>query len=176
MPVQHPPGSLAASGLAVTLLLTGAIAGFFYAYSSSVMPGLDAIGPVEAIAAMQGINEAVRNPAFALSFFGTPVAGAATAAILLLRRRRAAAAVTALATATYVLGAMLPTAAVNVPMNQALAVVAVPADPAAAAALWADWSARWTWWNGLRTMASLISLLLVGLALFLSARDPARVS
>jgi uncharacterized membrane protein len=53
-------------------------------------------------------------------------------------------------------------------MNEALGHAAVPADPAEAGRLWAEYSARWTWWNTLRTLFSMASLLLVGLGLFLS--------
>ena len=52
---------LAGCLMALTLILTGAIVGFFYAYTSSVMRGLDAIPAAHAIVAMQGINATVRN-------------------------------------------------------------------------------------------------------------------
>ncbi|EFG2885686.1 hypothetical protein BO068_004877, partial [Escherichia coli] len=71
-PQRHSGAALAFAALA--LILCGAIAGFFYAYSSSVMRGLDATDPRAAIAAMQGINATVRNAFFAPAFFGTPVA------------------------------------------------------------------------------------------------------
>jgi len=68
--------------MVLTLILTGAIAGFFYAYTSSVMRGLDAIPAAHAIVAMQGINATVRNWVFAPAFFGTPVAAVVTGALL----------------------------------------------------------------------------------------------
>ena len=54
--------------LAATLAMT-LIAGFFYAYGSSVLVGLDALAPAEAVKAMQAINARVRNWMFAPSFF-----------------------------------------------------------------------------------------------------------
>jgi uncharacterized membrane protein len=56
--------------LVVALLATAIIAGFFYAYSVSVMPGLTASDPVSAINAMKAINAVVRTVEFAVSFFG----------------------------------------------------------------------------------------------------------
>jgi uncharacterized membrane protein len=53
-----------------------------------------------------------------------------------------------------------------VPMNEALNALTVPADPNEAARLWSDYSPRWTGWNTVRTAFSSISLLFVGLALF----------
>ena len=120
---------------AATLLLAGAIAGFFYAYSSSVMPGLDATQANHAIAAMQAINSKVRNTVFFVAFFGMPVAAFVTAALLFSVRQRIAATLFLIAGVTYLVGAFLPTVLVNVPMNDALAVAEVPADPKESAKL-----------------------------------------
>lgn len=162
---------------AATLLLTGTMAGFFFAYSSSVMLGLDAAGAGHAIPAMQAINLTVRNPVFFVAFFGTPVAALATAVLFLAARRPMAAALFLIAGLVYFLGALLPTALVNVPMNEALATAAVPTDPQAALKLWFDFSVPWTWWNTLRTAFSALSLLLVGAAIFASTGSrPARIT
>jgi uncharacterized membrane protein len=152
---------------AITLLLTGTMAGFFFAYSSSVMLGLDAAGATHAIPAMQAINLTVRNPVFFVAFFGTPVAALASAVVFLAARRPMAAALFLIAGLVYFLGALLPTALVNVPMNEALATVR--ADPLADLKIWSDFSVSWTWWNTLRTAFSALSLLLVGAAIFASA-------
>ncbi len=164
---------LAALAIAVTLLLTGAIAGFFYAYSVSAMPGLDLSAPVHAIPAMQGINVAVRNPVFFVSFFGTPVAALVAAGLCVLAGRWRAALFLAAAGGVYFAGAFLPTALVNVPMNRALA--QVTAETAREAAeIWSAYSPRWTAWNTLRTVFSLASLMLVGLAIHAWAREAVR--
>jgi uncharacterized membrane protein len=163
--------------LGATLLFAGAIAGFFYGYSVSVMRGLDAATPQQAIGAMQGINATIRNAWFAPAFFGTPILAAASGFLLFwLRQRRAATAMT-VAALVYVLGALIPTFAVNVPMNDALAMSPIPADLGEARALWSQYSIRWTGWNHLRTLSSFACLLLVGLALLLSTRgsQPLRV-
>ncbi|GLW98532.1 anthrone oxygenase family protein [Microtetraspora sp. NBRC 16547] len=162
--------ALTAVSAAVALLLTGAIAGLFYGYSVSVMPGLDGIAAEHAIPAMRRINEKILNPRFFASFLGTPVASAVTGGLLLALGEPAAAVLFFAAAATYVLGAFVPTAAVNVPMNQALAVATVPADPAEAARLWSEFSGRWTRWNTSRAVFCLISLLLAGLGLYVWAR------
>lgn len=156
---------------AITLLLTGTMAGFFFAYSSSVMLGLDAAGATHAIPAMQAINLTVRNPVFFVAFFGTPVAALASAVVFLAARRPMAAALFLIAGLVYFLGALLPTALVNVPMNEALATATVPANPQVALKLWSDFSVPWTWWNTLRTAFSALSLLLVGAAIFASANS-----
>lgn len=161
---------LAALACAVTLVLTGAIAGFFYAYSSTVMRGFDAIEPHHAIAAMQGINANVRNAVFAPAFFGTPVAAVVTGTLFLVLRWHSGAILMFLAAATYVLGAFLPTLLINVPMNEALALVSLPRDPENAALIWSSYSIRWTWWNSLRAAFSMVSLILVACAILFAGR------
>ena len=153
------------------------MAGFFFAYSSSVMLGLDSAGPGHAIPAMQAINLTVRNPVFFVAFFGTPAAALASAVVFLAARRPLAATLFLIAGLVYFLGALLPTALVNVPMNEALAIATVPADPRAALKLWSDFSVPWTWWNTLRTAFSALSLLLVGAAILAGADNrPARIT
>ena len=157
---------LASLTAALTLLLTGAIAGFFYAYSVSAMPGLDRIEPEHAIRAMQGINEAVRNPVFFVTFFLMPVASLLCCGLTAFLGRRSVAVCFGLAAAVYLFGAFLPTALVNVPMNEALAGARLPADAGELERLWSTYSARWTAWNTVRTLFGLLSLLLVGLGVF----------
>lgn len=168
--------TIAALGLSATaLLLAGAIAGFFYAYTSSVMRGLDAVAPEHAIVAMQGINATVRNMVFAPAFFGAPIAAVLAGTALLATGRRGAGLAMLAAATSYLLGAFLPTFAINVPMNEALASATVPDDVAEAAKLWRTYSLDWTWWNTLRTGFSLLCLALVGLGLFLAGRSTNRV-
>lgn len=123
------------------------MAGFFATFSVVVMPGLDLLPPATATAAMQAINAAVRTPLFALAFFGT--AALSALAILCLRRDTAA----ALAGAIYLLGVLLVTMAVNVPLNQSLA-ASPPLD-------WAAYTGEWTLWNHLRTVACLAGAVLI---------------
>jgi uncharacterized membrane protein len=151
-----------------TLVLCGLISGFFYAYSSSVMFGLDASDPQHAIAAMQGINREVRNWVFFPAFFLTPVVGLA-AGLLLFRQNQNRAGICLMAAALlYMVGGIAPTMLVNIPMNEALATGQIPED---AASYWKDYSAPWTRWNTLRTIFSTISLVMVGAGLFLYGRD-----
>lgn len=146
----------------MSLLLSGGIFGFFYAWVCSTMWGLDTADPAVAIAAMQAMNGSVRNAVFAPAFFGTPVAMLITA--LLARRfgsQRAAFAFGA-AAVLYFAGGLVLTMAINVPMNEALALIDIPQDPDVAAQIWQDYSAPWQFWNQARTWVSGAALMLVG--------------
>ena len=64
----------------------GVMAGFFFAFSFVVMPGLAAMEPLAALASMQAINLAVRNAVFALVFFGALILCIGVAIHALIRR------------------------------------------------------------------------------------------
>lgn len=142
--------------LLLGLLASALMAGFFYAYSVSVMRGLDATDPLAATLAMRNINALIRTPVFFFAFFGA-LAFPLAAAVLAPRRS-----VMLLALAgglAYGLGAFLVTVTVNVPMNDALAAATPTAE--SAAQLWRGYSPRWTLWNHARTVASIIALALL---------------
>ncbi|MBO6676077.1 MAG: DUF1772 domain-containing protein [Rhizobiales bacterium] len=145
------------------LILMGLIAGFFYAFSVCVMPGLDRIAPSAAIEAMQGINQAVQNPVFFVTFFLTPVSAAISALVLWRYGNTVAALWVVGGGLTYLLGALLLTALINVPMNNALASV----DPAVSNAetIWRAYSERWTFWNTARASASTVALLMIAIGM-----------
>lgn len=150
----------------LSLLLSGAIFGFFYAWVCSTMWGLDTLEPNVAIAAMNAMNISVRNGVFMPAFFGTPVVLIATSVVAFLAGQRKVAMLIGAAGLFYIFGAFIPTASVNVPMNIALEQYSPPIIAEEAAAIWAEYSPRWQFWNTLRTIASGITLLLVGLALY----------
>lgn len=156
----------------ISVLLSAAIFGFFYAWVCSTMWGLDATDPRVAIAAMQAMNGSVRNAVFAPAFFGTPVALGVTAFVLWRQGFATSAALFAASAALYLGLGLGLTLAVNVPMNEALATVAVPDNEAAARAIWAEYSPKWQFWNQFRTVASGLSLVLAVLGvLALSAQQ-----
>ncbi len=143
-------------------MMLGAIFGFFYTWSFSVMPGFAAADPATAAAAMQAVNATIRNIPFGLIFFGTPLVGALAAGVAAASGRRAAAGWLGAATLVYLAGCIAVTFRVNVPMNEAFALVDAGAADAAG---WAAYAGPWTAWNHLRTAASgtALALGLVGL-------------
>ncbi|MDT0266410.1 anthrone oxygenase family protein [Streptomyces sp. DSM 44915] len=160
---------LAALGALVTLTLAAVIAGTFFAFSVSVLPGLGTLGAEPAVAAMRGMNAKILNPLFLTPFVAVPVTAALTGVALLALGHRAAAVAFLAAALLYLLGAFLPTAVVNVPLNEALAGGAAD-GPERAAALWAEFAPRWTRANALRTVAAVGTVALTGLGLLLWPR------
>ncbi len=154
------------------LILSGAIFGFFYAWVCSTLWGLDAADPKVAIAAMQAMNASVRNAVFAPAFFGTPFVLLLTAVLAFRAGKRDASWPFAFAGLLYLGGGMFLTMLVNVPMNEALAVQAIPEDPAAAARIWMDYSPDWQFWNQTRTIVSGVTLCVTGYGLMRLGRKP----
>jgi uncharacterized membrane protein len=150
--------------LSLGLLASALAAGFFYAYSVSVMPGLTAAGdPLAAVRAMQGINAVIRTPVFAFTFFGAlafPLLAAVAATAAGLRAVAALALADAFA---YGLGVFVVTFTINVPMNDTLAAVQ-PTAAEQAGEVWRGYAGPWTAWNHLRTAASILSFALLSAA------------
>lgn len=149
----------------VGVLFAGAIFGFFYAWVCSAMPGLDAADPRVAIAAMQAVNEKVRNAVFFPAFFLTPIALLLPAFLAARHGARQSSVCFTLAAIVYFLGGLVLTLRVNVPMNEALGLLPVPESVDEARTLWNEYSTRWQVWNLARTVFSGLALMLAALGL-----------
>ena len=121
--------------------------------------------PRVAIEAMQAMNASVRSAVFFPAFFLTPVVLGLTAAAMRFNGRRSPAFWFAAAALVYLTSGLFLTLAVNVPMNEALAAIAVPKDVETAREIWQDYSGRWQFWNQARTIASGIALAFAGFGL-----------
>lgn len=150
---------------ALALLMTGTMTGILGAFSVSVMPALDRIPAEQAVAAMRSINRVILNPVFLLMFIGAPVAAAAAGLLGFPLGQGAAAWLFLAAAAVYLLGVIMPTAVVNVPLNNRLDAGEAQPSGEEAARMWAAHSPRWTRWNTGRTLLGAVSLLLIGLGL-----------
>jgi uncharacterized membrane protein len=153
--------------LLLALLATGLLAGFFYAYSSSVNQGLGDLDDAGYIAAMQSINDAVPNGVFVLSFVGSPLLLAlATAAHAGSDRLLPL----ALATGFVLLGGLLVTFTANVPLNDELARADLTAAPDVLARARDDYEDPWNAWNAVRAASCTAALACVGWALLAGPR------
>jgi uncharacterized membrane protein len=131
-------------------------AGFFLAFSTTVMAALGRRPASEGIAAMQTINVVVINPVFMTVLFGTALACLATMVGALADWDGSYGPYLLAGGALYLVGVIGVTMAANVPRNNALARID-PAD-AEAAAHWARYLSEWTAWNHVRTVAPLLAL------------------
>lgn len=147
--------SLVSLGLWGMAMASGVMAGVYFAFSSFVMRSLDQLPIPQGVAAMQSINRVILSSTFMPLFIGSSLLSAALAAGSLLRWGQPEAAPMLAGGLVYVLGMFACTAAFNVPLNEALDGL----DPtsAEAAAAWQDYLRRWTRFNHVRTVASLVT-------------------
>jgi uncharacterized membrane protein len=145
--------------LLLTATVLGLMAGVFFTYSNSVMPGLGKLSDEAFIKVMQSINREILNGLFFLCFFGVLVMlplstflsyGNAPRFYLLLA-----------ATVVYFVGAFGVSVFGNIPLNNALDQFDVLHATKEGFAEWrAQFEERWNTLNAVRTVASLIALVL----------------
>ncbi|MFF8264907.1 DUF1772 domain-containing protein [Streptomyces virginiae] len=112
---------LAGAVLIVSTVLVGLMAGLFFAFDVSVMPGLAAGDEQTYVTAMRAFNEAIDgNPLFGTVFLLALVA-AVLSAVLEFRGGRRAVALWVGAAAVAYLVVLLITFTVNIPLNNELA-------------------------------------------------------
>ena len=133
--------------LVIATIAAGLIAGLFYAYTVSVMPGLARTDDRTFVESMRGIDIAIQNGWFMLTFLGAPLL-AAVAGVLY---RRSGAPLWWIVAGFVCLVAMIViTGAVHVPMNNAL-----HAGGDSYADLRARFEVPWVRWNVVRMAVSI---------------------
>lgn len=147
----------------LTVLGSGLIAGVFFAFSASVMKALGRLPPAAGIAAMQSINIVIINPLFLGVFLGTAVACSVLAISSILQWQRPGSIYLLTGAAVYLIGSILVTMVFNVPLNNALASV----EPGTSESIdvWTNYLTDWTFWNHIRTAASLATAALLTIAI-----------
>lgn len=141
----------------VNLVLLGAVYGVFFAYSNSIVPGLNRIEQERAAEAMRGMNVAIMNPRFLTSFTAPVLTSAATGFLLLGLDESTAAYLFLAAAAVYLVGSLMVTGGINVPLNNALE---------AGTVTWAEFAPRWRRWNTVRTVTSMVAIVLCGIGMY----------
>lgn len=142
---------------------SGVVAGIFFAFSNFVMPALGRVAPASGIAAMQAINVTVINPGFMLAFMGTAVLCLGLALGSWLWLGEWSGKLLLLGSLIYLIACIGVTMALNVPLNDAIAVV--KPETIEAGELWQRYLVDWTFWNSVRTAASALAMVLFMLAL-----------
>ncbi|MEE8600731.1 DUF1772 domain-containing protein [Euzebya tangerina] len=145
----------------VAMVFSGMLAGFFFTYQISVLPGLELVDDATYVQTFQAVNETIRNAPFAAIFFGTgPVL---VAALVLVRDQgRRMVAVTAAALLCY-LAVLGITFAGNIPLNNTLAIV-TDLSPSGAAAARAAFEGPWNQLNLIRTVLAVAVPVLLAVA------------
>ncbi|MDH6223208.1 anthrone oxygenase family protein [Streptomyces sp. MJP52] len=138
--------------LVAATVTTGLVAGLFYGFSIAVMPGLARTGDRTLVDAMRRINAAILNGWFLLGYVGALLFDALALVLFALHEpSRAAVGPVAASTALY-LAAVVLTARVNIPLNDALEEAGPPDAPTGPAAARQDFERPWVRANHWRTL------------------------
>ncbi len=184
-PYQHAPAPAPAPArparrggpttwfLGSAMVCVGLMAGLFFAFTVSVMPGLAAGDDRTYVTAMQHINDKIENGLFGLVFTGALLFTAVAAVLLLVRRQRGAAVWAGAAVLCYLLVLAL-TMGVEIPLNNELA-AAGPADRIPdLAGVRHDFESVWVPVNDARTALCVLALVCLAPALHLHGRGTPR--
>lgn len=138
------------------------VAGVFLTFSDFVMRSLAATEPSGGIEAMQQINRKVFRTLFMVLLIGMAIVSPLMAAVTVLQGSGPATTWIIAAAVTYVVGTFGVTVVFNVPMNERLDRMAH--DSAVAAAYWHRYVPAWSFWNSIRTLASVASAVFMLMA------------
>jgi len=134
---------------------SGTIGGVFFAFSAFVMQALAELPPSQGIAAMQRINVVVLNPLFLGVFMGTALLAGTCAVASFFPWSAPRSPLLLAGGLLYLVGSFYVTRTFNVPKNRRLA--RLNAEQSEAAAYWPVYVREWSYWNHVRTAASLAS-------------------
>ena len=151
--------------LVVSTLLCCLVAGIVLTFACVAMPGIGRLNDRDFLQAFKAMDRVIQDnqPVFMLVWVGSVVALIATTVLGVMRLDGLGRILIVSATALYLVAVQLPTATVNIPLNNRLQ--SRELDTLSAAALHearTDFEPRWVRWNLIRTIvAVLVSTLLI---------------
>jgi uncharacterized membrane protein len=144
------------------IIATGLMAGLFYAWSVSVMPGLKTLPDREFILGMQSMNKAIQNPLFFLAFFGAAICLPISCILNFKQPPSNDYYLLLAATILYLAGIMGTTIFGNVPLNNMLDSFNLQqAPPEAISNMRLAFEAKWNYLNTIRSFSAIISFCLL---------------
>jgi uncharacterized membrane protein len=151
--------------LILATLLVSLVAGLLFAFAIVAMPGIRSLNDREFIRAFQVMDGVIQNnqPIFMLVWLGSVVALVTSAALGIGPLDGAGRLLIIFAVLAYLVGVQLPTATINIPLNNKLQTLDVDAmNETMQNAARKEFEPRWNQWNSIRTaFASLASALLM---------------
>ena len=151
--------------LILAAFLCSLVAGLLFAFAIVAMPGIRNLNDREFIRAFQVMDGVIQNnqPIFMVVWVGSVVALVSSAVLGIWQLDLAGGLLMIFAVLAYLLGVQLPTATVNIPLNNKLQSLDVDAmNETTKIAARRDFEPRWNLWNSIRTaFASLASALLI---------------
>ena len=134
-------------------------AGAFFTFSTFTINGLKRLPPAQGAAAMQAINKEAPTPLFMLLIFGTGAACLVLGVYAALHLDDPVSKYQLIACVLYIVGVVLVTGGYHVPRNDKLD--GLDPNSAEGIAYWATYLREWVRMNHLRTVAPLVTAVLL---------------
>ncbi|QDT01343.1 anthrone oxygenase family protein [Adhaeretor mobilis] len=147
--------------LMVATFLNALMAGFLFAFSAVVMPGIRQLSDRDFLRSFQAIDRVIQSgqPLFMIMWLGSSIALIVAAALALLDPGVQSRLIISTAALASVFLVQLPTMTVNIPLNnevQSLDCDSLDEDAASQARL--SFESQWNRWNQVRTVVSVAIL------------------
>jgi uncharacterized membrane protein len=155
--------------LLLAAFLCTLVAGFLLAFAAVIMPGIRSLEDAGFIRAFQVIDRVIQNgqPLFLLMWVGSVLSVIAAAAVGQWALGGVDRLLVIAAALVYLLGVQLPTATVNVPLNNRLKQLDTGTmSETARQRARDDFEARWNRWNAIRTACASVTSVLLLIMLF----------
>lgn len=155
--------------LTLATLLCSLVAGFVLAFAIVVMPGISTLNDHDFLQAFKAVDRVIQNnqPIFILVWLGSVVALVTAALLGVVWLEGVDRLLIVIAVATYLLGVQLPTATINVPLNNQLQMQDL--DTMTELVLREarmKFEPRWIRWNSIRTVFSILTTVLLIILVF----------
>lgn len=141
--------------ITVLIVMTGVMAGIYFAFSVFIMKSLAGLPPVDGARAMNKINDVIINTVFLPLFFGSTIWYGGLIVWSIAHWGNSEPLLRIIAAVIYILGMFVVTAFGNVPLNNRLKNSEV--DETTLARVWLQYLRQWTLLNHVRTVSCIVA-------------------
>lgn len=156
--------SLVEFGILLSILLVTLVAGIVFTFAVVVMPGIRSLSDRDFLQAFKSMDRLIQrnHPVFMLVWIGSVLSLAMTTGLGLFMLQSIDRVILVTTCAVYILGVMLPTATINVPLNNELQKRDPMSMPdAELTALRLKFESTWNRWNIIRTVLAIMTAVML---------------
>lgn len=148
----------------VSALLCSLVAGLVLAFSIVVIPGIRTLGHHDYLNSFKAIDRVIQNnqPIFMFVWVGSALVLLASAVLGIWRLEGLDRVLLVVACAIYLLGVQVPTATINIPLNNHLQSQNLDTMPEYEVMATAEnFDSRWLRWNTIRTVIAILTTMML---------------
>lgn len=152
-----------------SIVVVGLIAGLFFGWVVSVIPGLKKVNDTTYVSVMQNINREIINPWFVIPFMVAPLLLGAAAVVEFRAGNTRRSWTLSVAAITYLVGVLGVTIGGNIPLNNSLDAFDSSATSSnVLSRTRREYETPWNRWHNLRTTASVLAFVTAATAATIS--------